>query len=95
MQLGGNVMLEVLVATSQWCVTCPATVRQWQDLAKTYDFSVREVDVGTLQGRELAVRLYIRSVPSTIVNNQVIHVGTIDRKTAVGFLEQYGAPKRT
>ncbi|AUW92754.1 thioredoxin family protein [Sulfobacillus sp. hq2] len=83
-------MPEVIVATSQWCRTCPATIRQWKQLADEYKFTVREVDVGTLEGRELAVKLYIRSVPSTIINNQVVHVGVIDRNTAINLLKTHG-----
>ncbi|OLZ11937.1 glutaredoxin family protein [Sulfobacillus thermosulfidooxidans] len=83
-------MGEVVVATSPWCHTCPATIRQWKDLANQYGFTVREVDVGTLEGRELAVKLYIRSVPSTIINNQVVHVGVIDRQTALDLLKKHG-----
>ncbi|HBQ94921.1 MAG: thioredoxin family protein [Firmicutes bacterium] len=82
-------MGEVIVATSPWCQTCPATIRQWKQLGQEYGFTVREVDVGTLEGRELAVKLYIRSVPSTIINNQVVHVGVIDRPTALELLKKY------
>ncbi len=83
-------MSEVTVATSQWCRTCPATIRQWKALSAQYGFTVREVDVGTLEGRELAVKLYIRSVPSTIINGQVVHVGVIDRATALDLLKTHG-----
>lgn len=83
-------MSEVIVATSQWCRTCPAAIRQWKSLSKQYGFSVREVDVGTLEGRELAVKLYIRSVPSTVINNEVVHVGVIDRTTALNLLKTHG-----
>ncbi len=87
-------MLEVIVATSEWCQTCPTTVRQWRSLTKTYDFGVRELDVGTLEGRELAVKLYIRSVPTTIIGDQVIHVGVISQPEAVQILNRYGVPKK-
>ena len=93
-QRGGNLMVEVLVATSAWCPTCPATLRQWLDLANTYALTVREIAVGTREGRELAVRLYIRSVPCAIINQQVVHVGTVDRKTAAELLERLGIPRR-
>ncbi len=83
-------MGEVIVATSPWCKTCPTAVRQWKELASRYGFTVREIDVGTLEGRELAVKLYIRSVPSTIINNQVVHVGVIDRRAALALLREHG-----
>ena len=50
---------------------------------------MKEIDVGTLEGRELAVKLYIRSVPSTIINNQVVHVGVIDRPSALELLKKH------
>ncbi len=87
-------MVEVLVATSAWCPTCPAAVQQWRDLANIYALTVREVDVGTREGRELALRLYIRSVPCAIINQQVVHVGTVDRKTAAELLQQLGIPRK-
>lgn len=87
-------VLEVIVATSQWCQTCPATVRQWQSLTRTYNFHVRELDVGTLEGRELAVKLYIRSVPSTIIGDQVVHVGVISQEDAILILDRYGVPRK-
>ncbi|CAB1128201.1 Glutaredoxin [Candidatus Hydrogenisulfobacillus filiaventi] len=86
--------LDVIVATSQWCTTCPATVNTWKNLESKYRINVRELDVGTVEGRELAVKLYIRSVPSTIVNNEIVHVGTIDRRTAEDLLAKWGVSRR-
>jgi glutaredoxin len=83
-------MAEVVIATSQWCKTCPQAIRQWTALSRQLGFAVREVDVGSPEGREMAVRLYIRSVPSTIIDNQVVHVGVIDRATALDLLKTHG-----
>lgn len=77
---------KVILAVSQWCTTCPDAAKLWRKLQKQYNFEFEEMDVGSPEGKKMAVRLYIRSVPSTIIGGQIVHVGVPTEEEAKKLL---------
>lgn len=60
---------------SEWCPTCPRAEQVWRQVAQERAFEFAVVDVGQPEGRELAARLHLRSVPSVVVDGVLKAVG--------------------
>jgi len=82
--------VELLV--SEWCPSCHQAEQVWQTVAgeRAIDFAV--VDMGQTEGRELARRLRIRSVPATIIDGELAGVGMQSREQALALIAD--APER-
>ena len=82
--------VELLV--SEWCPTCHQAEQVWQRVAgeRAIDFAV--VDMGQSEGRELARRLRIRSVPATVIDGELAGVGMQSREQALALVPD--APER-
>jgi uncharacterized protein involved in response to NO len=67
--------MKVDLLVSHWCPTCPAAEAVWRQVAaeRAIDFAV--VDVSRPEGREIASKLNLRSVPSTVVDGVLQSVG--------------------
>lgn len=81
---------EVILLVSKYCPTCPAASRVWTTLQKKFDLDYKEIDIGAPEGRKLSVQYYLRSVPSTIINGQLAHVGVPSREEAMELLSDLG-----
>ena len=82
--------VELLV--SEWCTTCHQAEQVWQRVAgeRAIDFAV--VDMGQPEGREMARRLRIRSVPATVIDGELAGVGVHSREQALALIPD--APER-
>lgn len=67
--------MKVQLMISQWCPTCPRAEQVWHQVAQERSFEFALVDVGQPEGRELAARLNLRSVPSVVVDGVLKAVG--------------------
>jgi uncharacterized protein involved in response to NO len=85
------VKVELLV--SHWCPTCPAAEAVWRQVAAERDVAFAVVDLSRPEGRELAARLHVRSVPSTVVDGVLASVGVPAPDEARALIA--AAPPRT
>ncbi len=65
--------IELLV--SEWCPTCPAAERVWREVAAERDIELALVDLAQFEGRELARRLGIRTIPAVVLDGVLAAVG--------------------
>jgi glutaredoxin len=67
--------MKVELVVSEWCQTCHQAEKVWRGIAekKAIDFAV--VDMGQPEGRELATRLRIRSIPAIVVDGELAQIG--------------------
>jgi glutaredoxin len=85
--------MKVELLVSEWCASCHDAERIWREVAqkKQIDFAV--VDMGQPEGRQLATRLRIRSIPAVVVDGELKHIGLLDRTAATALVAD--APERT
>jgi glutaredoxin len=65
--------VELLV--SDWCPTCPQAEQVWRAAAAERDFELAVVDLAQPEGRELAQRLRIRTIPALVIDGELKAVG--------------------
>jgi hypothetical protein len=74
---------EVLLLVSKWCEECVPADRVWKTLFdERKDFTYRLIDVSEPEGRRISISLYIRSVPSTIIDGKLSYVGIPTKEDA-------------
>ncbi|MDW7732416.1 MAG: thioredoxin family protein [Methanolobus sp.] len=79
-------MVKVTLVHSEWCHFCPAAKSLWRELKDKYDFEYEEVELDTPEGKELAQKFKIRSIPTTIIDDKIAFVGVPDREKASNVL---------
>jgi len=84
--------MKVELLVSEWCASCHDAERIWRQVAekKQIDFAV--VDMGQPEGRELATRLRIRSIPAVVVDGELRHIGLMELHAATELVA--AAPTR-
>lgn len=77
---------------SERCASCHQTERIWREAAEERDFEFEVLDMGQPEGRELATRPHLRSVPSTVIDGELRAVGVQSRQEALALVA--GAPPK-
>ncbi|MEZ5334990.1 MAG: thioredoxin family protein [Methanolobus sp.] len=75
-------MVKVTLVHSEWCHFCPTAKKMWRELQEQCNFEYEEVELDTPEGKELAKKFKIRSIPTTIIDDQVAFVGVPDKAQA-------------
>ncbi|MGM0553526.1 MAG: thioredoxin family protein [Pseudomonadota bacterium] len=85
--------MKVELLVSEWCASCHDAERVWREVAedRAIDFAV--VDMGQPEGRALASRLRIRSIPAVIIDGELKHIGLLGKAAALDLVAD--APERT
>jgi glutaredoxin len=78
--------VKVQLLVSEWCASCHQAERIWREVAEERDFEFEVLDMGQPEGRELATRLRLRSVPSTVIDGELRAVGVQDRPGALALV---------
>lgn len=78
--------MKVQLLVSEWCVPCRAAEAVWRSVAQEKDFVFEVLDVGQPEGREVVVRLGVKSVPSTVIDDMLRHIGVPTGKEARDFV---------
>lgn len=84
--------MKVELVVSEWCQTCHQAEKVWRDIAekKAIDFAV--VDMGQPEGRELATRLRIRSIPAIVLDGELVQIGVHPESECLKLVTE--APER-
>ena len=77
--------MKVQLLVSEWCVPCRAAETVWRSVAQEKDIVFEVLDVGQPEGREVVARLGVRTVPATVVDDVLKHVGVPTGKEASDF----------
>jgi glutaredoxin len=67
--------MKVELLVSEWCTPCRGAEAVWRDVAQTKDFAFEVLDVGQPEGRAVVARLGIRTVPATVIDGTLKHIG--------------------
>ncbi|HLS86413.1 MAG TPA: thioredoxin family protein, partial [Burkholderiales bacterium] len=74
--------MKVQLLVSEWCVPCRAAEQVWLELAKEKAIAFEVLDVGQPEGRSVVARLGVRTVPASIVDGALAHLGVPSMKEA-------------
>lgn len=67
--------MKVELLVSEWCPTCPQAEQVWRTVAAQRDFEFAVVDLAQPEGRELAQRLRIRTIPALVIDDELKAIG--------------------
>jgi glutaredoxin len=84
--------MKVQLLVSEWCVPCRAAEAVWQGVAREKAIAFEVLDVGQPEGREVVARLGVRTVPSTVIDGALAHLGVPTAGEARTLVA--GAPER-
>lgn len=85
--------IRVQLLVSEWCTPCRAAEEAWRQVAQRKDIAFEVLDVAQREGRAVVARLGVKSVPATVVDGVLRHVGVPTGRQAMEFVA--GAPDRT
>jgi glutaredoxin len=78
--------MKVDLLVSDWCPTCPQAEQVWRAVAAERNFEFAVVDLAQPEGRELAQRLRIRTIPATVIDGELKAVGVPSLSEAHGMV---------
>jgi hypothetical protein len=84
--------VKVQLLVSEWCTPCRGAEEGWQAVAHAKAIAFEVLDVGQPEGRAVVARLGVRSVPATVVDGTLRHVGVPSLGEAQAFVAD--APDR-
>jgi hypothetical protein len=67
--------MKVQLLVSEWCVPCRAAEEVWQGVAREKAIAFEVLDVGQPEGRAVVAHLGVRTVPSTVIDGVLKHLG--------------------
>lgn len=67
--------MRVQLLVSEWCVPCRAAEAVWRSVAQEKDIAFEVLDVGQPEGRTVVARLGLRTVPATVIDDVLKHIG--------------------
>ncbi|HSQ79591.1 MAG TPA: thioredoxin family protein [Casimicrobiaceae bacterium] len=67
--------VRVQLLVSEWCVPCRGAEEVWRAVAQKKSFAFEVLDVGQPEGRAIVSRLGVRTVPSTVIDGELKHLG--------------------
>lgn len=84
--------MKVELLVSEWCPTCPQAERVWSAVAVQKEFELSVVDLAQPEGRELAHRLRVRTIPALVIDGELKAVGVQTMAEALQMVD--AAPPR-
>lgn len=67
--------MKVQLLVSEWCVPCRDAEEVWRRITQRKNIAFEVLDVGQPEGREVISRLGVRTVPSTVIDGVLKHLG--------------------
>ena len=67
--------MKVQLLVSEWCAPCRSAEEIWRAVAQKKAIAFEVVDAGQPEGREIIAKLRVRTVPSTVIDGALAHLG--------------------
>lgn len=67
--------VRVQLLVSEWCAPCRGAEEVWQQVARQKAIAFEVLDVGQREGRAIVARIGLKTVPATVVDGTLRHVG--------------------
>ncbi len=84
--------ITVQLLVSEWCAPCRGAEEVWRGVAQKKSIVFEVLDVGQPEGRTIVSRLGVKTVPSTIIDGTLKHLGVPTAKEALELVS--AAPDR-
>ncbi len=84
--------MRVQLLVSEWCVPCRGAEEVWRAVAQRKDVAFEVLDVGQPEGRAIVARLGVKTVPSTVIDGELKHLGVPSTREAADLVA--AAPDR-
>lgn len=84
--------ITVQLLVSEWCAPCRSAEQVWRSVAQKKAIAFEVLDVGQPEGRAIVARLGVKTVPSTVINGMLKHLGVPTSKEAIELVA--AAPDR-
>ena len=84
--------VKVQLLVSEWCVPCRSAEEIWRGVARRKAIAFEVLDVGQPEGRAIVARLGIKTVPSTVIDGALRHLGVPSAGEALALVA--AAPER-
>ena len=84
--------MRVQLLTSEWCAPCRDAEEVWRAVADRRDIAFEVLDVAQPEGRAMVSRLGVRTIPSTIIDGTLGHIGVPSPSEATALVA--AAPER-
>ncbi len=75
--------MKVQLLVSEWCVPCRAAEEVWRHIAEEKEIAFEVLDVAQPEGRAVVAPRGIRTVPATVIDGALKHVGVPSRGEAM------------
>ena len=85
--------VKVQLLVSEWCAPCRGAEEVWQQVARRKAIAFEVLDVGQREGRAIVARVGLKTVPATVIDGTLRHVGVPSLADALGLVA--AAPDRT
>lgn len=84
--------MKVQLLVSEWCQPCRGAEEVWRAVAAKKALAFEVLDVGQPDGRSVAAALAVRTIPSTVIDGELKHVGVPSEREALEMVA--AAPDR-
>lgn len=84
--------ITVQLLVSEWCAPCRGAEEIWRRVAQKKSIVFEVLDVGQPEGRTIVSRLGVKTVPSTVIDGTLKHLGVPTAKEALELVS--AAPDR-
>jgi hypothetical protein len=81
-------MVDVIVVTSPACHLCEDALEVLRELAPDHDLTIREIPLGSDEGREVFERFHPPLSPFVIIDGELFSSGRLPRKKLRKYLER-------
>lgn len=78
--------MKVQLLVSEWCVPCRGAEQVWRGVARRKAIAFEVLDVGQPEGRTVVARLGVRTVPATVIDGILRHVGVPSAHEALALV---------
>lgn len=79
--------IKVQLLVSEWCAPCRGAEETWQQVARQKAIAFEVLDVGQREGRAIVARIGLKTVPATVIDGTLRHVGVPALGQALAFVE--------
>ena len=78
--------IKVQLLVSEWCAPCRGAEEVWQQIAQKKAIAFEVLDVGQREGRAIVAHLGVKTVPATVIDGVLKHVGVPTSREAMEFV---------
>ncbi len=75
--------IKVQLLVSEWCAPCRGAEEVWQQIAQKKAIAFEVLDVGQREGRAIVAQLGVKTVPATVIDGVLKHVGVPTTREAL------------